>query len=213
MLYYMWIRMERVISGESYMIHSHWMSCAMLSFRVTITCTWFAALLCVKHFQLLCFFSLSFLTMRHFGKLILRRAFVTKAAVSPRPLATTVIPTMRDYQRECVQICLDSLAQGARKQVVSLPVGMWHVHGEDTIKTFVLTTELFRKWENGNDLSKKRIHDMVVDSKLRIRWWWPILLRKYLIRQVWRPRHWYWLIALNFWSKPAIKSCDFIHHG
>lgn len=65
----------------------------------------------------------SLVHMRHFGNLILRRAFVSKASKAPRSSTAPVIPTMRDYQRECVQICLDSLAQGARKQVVSLPVG------------------------------------------------------------------------------------------
>lgn len=93
--------------------------------------------------------------MRHFGNLIIRRAFVSKAATAPRPSTTPVIPTMRDYQRECVQICLDSLAQGARKQVVSLPVGEFYLGCHST---FSFNKWLIRKWQNGNDPLKMTLN-------------------------------------------------------
>ena len=33
-------------------------------------------------------------------------------------------PTLRNYQQECIQSCLDEFKLGIRKQIVSLPVGM-----------------------------------------------------------------------------------------
>ena len=38
-------------------------------------------------------------------------------------LAPSVIPTLRKYQQECIESCLNELKLGTRKQIVSLPVG------------------------------------------------------------------------------------------
>ena len=68
---------------------------------------------------------------------------------------------MRDYQRECVQICLDSLAQGARKQVVSLPVGELHICRVNIIQPFLLTIVSLGSGKTVM-MHWNRMHDMVV---------------------------------------------------
>ncbi|KAI9488384.1 hypothetical protein BDB00DRAFT_848229 [Zychaea mexicana] len=56
--------------------------------------------------------------------LCLRRGYSTATvAAATRTAAETVIPTLRNYQHECIESCLNQLKQGHRKQIVSLPVG------------------------------------------------------------------------------------------
>lgn len=78
----------------------------------------------------------------------------------------TMSPTLREYQKTCIDKCLNELALGTRRQIVSLPVGMYprrkhflsflshsttHVLGCVGIFFFILGSgkTVSRKFQNG----------------------------------------------------------------
>lgn len=80
----------------------------------------------VPHFRYLCFMLYALLIARGKPRIPLSCSVFTMRLIQTATHDTAAsLPTLRAYQKECIDKCLNELALGTKRQIVSLPVGAW----------------------------------------------------------------------------------------